>query len=134
MKTRCLQRKALLLPAYRRQIARCAAAVRYDLSELTPAAHDFVEKLAASGLAGSTVKSVYRLLAASLRFAQEEGQIAQNPCRKIKIQGVQISEQRVLSRREQDRIRTLPSRKELSALLGHRHASGRGLRAPVVGH
>lgn len=92
----------------------------YDLSELTPAViHDFVEKLAASGLAGSTVKSVYRLLAASLRFAQEEGQIAQNPCRKIKIQGVQISEQRVLSRREQDRIRTLPeAQKELSALLG----------------
>src|SRR5699024_5899292 len=54
----------------------------YDLSELTPAViHDFVEKLAASGLAGSTVKSVYRLLAASLRFAQEEVQIAQNPCR-----------------------------------------------------
>ena len=93
---------------------------KYDLSELTPIIiHDFVEELEAAGLASCTVKGVYRLLAAAMRFAQEEGQIAQNPCRKIKIQGVQISEQRVLSRREQDRIRTLPeAQKELSALLG----------------
>lgn len=93
---------------------------RHDLSELTPSViHSFVEKLEASSLAGSTVKSVYRLLAASLRFAQEEGLISRNPCRKIKIQHAQSAEQRVLSRQEQRAIRALSeAQKELSALLG----------------
>lgn len=92
----------------------------YDLPELTPSViRGFVEKLEASGLAGSTVKSVYRLLAASLRFAQEEGLIPRNPCRKIKIQHAQSGEQRVLNRQEQEAIRALPeAQKELSVLLG----------------
>lgn len=107
---------------YRRQINKYLLPLlgRYDLSELTPVViHGFVEKLETSGLAASTVKSIYRLLAASLRFAQEEGLIPQNPCRKIRVQRTQIAEQRVLSRREQEAIRALAeAQKELSALLG----------------
>ena len=69
-------------------------------------------------MASCTVKGVYRLLAASIRFAQEEGQIAQNPCRKIKIQCVQRAEQRVLNRQEHEAIRSLPeAQQELSVLL-----------------
>ena len=92
---------------------------KYDLSELTPIIiHGFVEELEAAGLASCTVKGVYRLLAAAMRFAQEEGQIAQNPCRKIKIQCVQRAEQRVLNRQEHEAIRSLPeAQQELSVLL-----------------
>lgn len=92
---------------------------KYDLSELTPIIiHGFVEELEAAGLASCTVKGVYRLLAAAMRFAQEEGQIAQNPCRKIKIQCMQRAEQRVLNRQEQEAIRSLPeAQQELSVLL-----------------
>lgn len=63
--------------------------------------HGFVERLKASGLADSTVKGVFRLLAAALRFAHEEGQIAQNPCRKIKVTCARNTEQRVLDHQEQ---------------------------------
>lgn len=92
----------------------------YDLSELTPAIiHDFIEKLAKSGLVNRTIKGIYRLLAAALRSAQEQGQIGQNPCRKIKIQHASIPDQRVLTRREQVAIRTFSEPEaELSVLLG----------------
>lgn len=114
--------KASSYQAYRRQIDAHISPLlgRYDLSELTPAVvHGFVEELESSALAGSTVKSIYRLLAAALRFAQEEGIIAQNPCRKIKVQYMQKPEQRVLNRQEQNAIRSLSeTQEELSVLLG----------------
>lgn len=93
---------------------------KYDLLELTPVViHSFLEELEGYGLACSTVKSIYRLLAAALRFAQEEGLIYQNPCRKIKVQCMQSNEQRVLSKQEQEKIRALPeAQRELSVLLG----------------
>lgn len=107
---------------YRRQIDGhiLPALGAYDLSELTPSVvHGFVEQMKASGLADSTVKGVFRLLAAALRFAHEEGQIAQNPCRKIKVTCARSTEQRVLNQKEQKAIRAqAETQGELSALLG----------------
>ena len=107
---------------YRRQIEGhiLPALGAYDLAELTPSViHSFVEKLKAFGKAESTVKGIYRLLAAALRFAHEEGQIAQNPCRKIKVTCARSTEQRVLNRQEQKTIRAqAETQGELSALLG----------------
>lgn len=76
------------------------------LTQLTPAlAYEFTENMYAVGLSASTVKGVFRLLSAALRFALDEGVIRKNPCRKLKIrQGEQI-EQRVLSRSEQEKVR-----------------------------
>lgn len=93
---------------------------QYDLSELTPMViHGFLEELESSGLASSTIKSIYRLLAAALRYAQDEGLIAQNPCRKIRVQYMQNPEQRVLNQREQSAIRSLlEKQEELPILLG----------------
>ena len=91
----------------------------YALSELTPTViHSFVEELKVSGLAANSIKSICRLLSAVLRYAQEEGMITQNPCRKMKLQLMQSAEQRVLSREEQEVLRGLPEgHEELSALL-----------------
>ena len=76
------------------------------LTQLTPAlAYEFTENMYAAGLSASTVKGVFRLLSAALRFALDEGVIRKNPCRKLKIrQGEQV-EQRVLSRSEQEKVR-----------------------------
>ena len=78
----------------------------FTLPELTPAViYDFASQLEASGLAYSTIKSIFRLLNASLRYAQEEGLILKNPCKKIKIHPREASEQRVLDRSEQEMVR-----------------------------
>ena len=76
------------------------------LTQLTPAlAYEFTENMYVVGLSASTVKGVFRLLSAALRFALDEGVIRKNPCRKLKIrQGEQV-EQRVLSRSEQEKVR-----------------------------
>ena len=79
----------------------------YQLQAVTPGVvHDFIGAMQASGLAYSTVKSAYRLLSAAMRCAFEEGLIRKNPCRKIKIQRPEREEQRVLSKEEQNRIKT----------------------------
>ena len=50
------------------------------LPELTPAViYDFAFQLETSGLAYSTIKSIFRLLNASLPYAQEEGLILKEP-------------------------------------------------------
>ena len=78
----------------------------FQLSQITPVAvHEFVSQMETSGLAYRTVKSVFRLLNAALRCAQEEGLIAKNPCKKIKIQPSELTEQRVLNRSEQEILR-----------------------------
>lgn len=106
---------------YRRQIEKhlLPQLGEYDLLDLTPSMiHDYVEKLDMSGLSGSTVKGAYRLLSAALRFALEEGVIEKNPCRKIKVQCTQNSQQRVLTQREQERVRLLSeAQDDLSVLL-----------------
>lgn len=61
----------------------------------------FVNCLQEKGLAESTVRSVYRLLSASMRAALDEGVIGKNPCKKIRIHYEESREQRVMSRNEQ---------------------------------
>ena len=76
------------------------------LTQLTPAlAYEFTENMYAAGLSASTVKGVFRLLSAALRFALDEGVIRKNPCRKLKIRQGEQMEQRVLSRSEQEKVR-----------------------------
>lgn len=76
------------------------------LSQFTPAlAYEFTENLRAAGLSGNTIKGVFRLLSAAMRFALDEGIIKKNPCRKLKIRQGEQAEQRVLSRSEQEKVR-----------------------------
>lgn len=81
----------------------------YALSELTPGiVHGFVVRLESSDLARSTAKGIYRLLAAAMRSAQEEGLILKNPCRKIRVQREERAAQRALSRQEQEALCAQP--------------------------
>lgn len=91
----------------------------YDLSQLTPSIiNDFVDGLHANGLANSTIRGIYRLLSAAMRFAFEEGIIRKNPCRRIRMQCEEYVEQRVLSRSEQEKLRSTASNKnDLPTLL-----------------
>lgn len=92
---------------------------RYDLSQLTPGIiNGFVDGLHANGLADSTIRGIYRLLSAAMRFALEEGVIRKNPCRRIRMRYGERIEQRVLSRSEQEKLRSLASNKnDLPTLL-----------------
>lgn len=76
------------------------------LTQLTPAlAYEFTESLCAAGLSTGTIKGVFRLLSAAMRFALDEGIIRKNPCRRLKIRQGEQLEQRVLSRSEQEKVR-----------------------------
>lgn len=90
-----------------------------ELSALNPKVIlSFVNCLQENGLAESTVRSVYRLLAASMRAALDEGVIGKNPCRKIRIQREESREQRVMTRQEQKRVeQAMTQQGNLSALL-----------------
>ena len=78
----------------------------YELSRITPqVVRDFVMKLQSSGLAESTIRSIYRLMTAAMQYAQDEEMISRNPCRRIRIQRSESVEQRVLSRSEQKNLR-----------------------------
>ena len=89
------------------------------LTQLTPAlAYEFTESMHAAGLSAGTIKGVFRLLSAALRFALDEGVIRKNPCRKLKIRQEEQREQRVLSRSEQEKVRSAADeRGDLSVLL-----------------
>ena len=77
------------------------------LIQFTPAlAYEFSENMRAVGLSASTAKGAFRLLSAAMRFALDEGVIRKNPCRKIKIRQEEQMEQRVLSRSEQEKVRS----------------------------
>lgn len=89
------------------------------LCRLTPACmQDFLEALEAKGLAPGTIRSIYRLLSAGLRSAQEEGLIRKNPCRKARMRTRLPSEQRILNHEEQARICALTEPESIPALLG----------------
>lgn len=91
---------------------------KMQLAAVTPGVvHCFVEMLETSGLSYSMIRSVYRLLSASMRCAFEEGLISKNPCRKIKIQRKEAAEQRVLTREEQNLIKQSAEAADLPALL-----------------
>lgn len=91
----------------------------YALEQLSPKViRDFVENLESSGLAESTIRGAYRLLSSAMRYAQDEGIIRKNPCRRIGIQHRECAEQRVLSRSEQEKLRhAADGSKDLPALL-----------------
>lgn len=77
------------------------------LTQLTSTlAYEFTENMRAAGLSASTVKGVFRLLSAAMQSALDEGVIKKNPCRKIKIRQEEQMEQRVLSRSEQEKVRS----------------------------
>lgn len=90
------------------------------LTKITPILlREFIEKLRSEGLATSTVKGVFRLLSASLRFAIDEGVIRKNPCRKLRIQREEWVEQRVLNWSEQEKLRFIADKEnDLVVLLG----------------
>lgn len=90
------------------------------LSQLTPGIiYDFIEAKRAEGLADSTIRGIYRLLSAAMRFAFEEGVIRRNPCRRIRVLPEERTEQRVLSRAEQDKLRQMAfGENALPVLLG----------------
>lgn len=73
-----------------------------ELDALTPGAvHAFLQELLNARLSESMTRSVYRLLSAGIRAAQDEGLIRKNPCKRIRVQRGEGQEQRVLSRQEQ---------------------------------
>ncbi len=113
--------KASSWQTYRNQLTHHVLPVlgKCMLSEITSQRiHDFVANLETSGLAKSTIRGVYRLLASAMRFALEEGVIRKNPCRKIRIQHAESAEQRVFSRTEQEKMRQAADRsRDLPALL-----------------
>lgn len=89
------------------------------LAAVTPGiVREWIDGMENSGLAGSTVRGAYRLFAAAMKAAWEDGQIQKNPCRKIRIQRTEKEEQRVLTRREQELVKeSVSGAKELPALL-----------------
>ena len=95
---------------YRNQMKKHILPYFYNLTlpQLTPPmVYEFLKKLEADGLSQTTIKSIFRLLSAALRFAVEEGQIMKNPCQKIRLRPQQRREQRVLTRGEQEKLQTL---------------------------
>ncbi len=73
-----------------------------ELTALTSrAVHAFLQELQDIGLSESMTRSIYRLLSAGMRAAQDEGIIRKNPCKKIRVQRGERTEQRVLSQEEQ---------------------------------
>ena len=93
---------------------------RLLLSQLTPdALRQFMDDLVETGLAGSTVKGICRLLSAGMRYAQEEGLIARNPCKKLHFRRDDAEPQRVLTADERESVcRAAKSRGDLPVLLG----------------
>lgn len=88
------------------------------LYSVTPGiVNDYVHHLEETGLAYSTIKSAYRLLSAAMRYALDEGKIQKNPCRKIRIQRPEQTEQRVLTRGEQKMLRKSASDRDLPVIL-----------------
>lgn len=65
---------------------------------------DFADSLLKAGLSASTVKSVCRLVSACLCYAQEEGYIQKNPCRRLRLSADEPVGQRVLTGVEQAKV------------------------------
>lgn len=74
----------------------------FELTALTPGTvHAFLQELREADLSESMTRSIYRLLSAGVKAAQDAGIIRKNPCKKIRVQRGERTEQRVLSREEQ---------------------------------
>jgi Site-specific recombinase XerD len=90
-----------------------------NLAAVTPGiVRKWIDEMANSGLASSTVSNAYRLFAAAMKAAWEDGQIQKNPCRKIRVQRTEKEEQRILTHKEQEMVKEYASgARELPALL-----------------
>lgn len=90
----------------------------YCLSRVTPLiVRQMLTDLTEKGLGPSGIRSALRLLSSAMRAAQEEGLIGKNPCRRIKVMQTAKKEQRVLTPREQEKLRACMGPEELPALL-----------------
>ncbi len=89
------------------------------LAAVTPViVRQWIDEMENAGLACSTVKGAYRLFAAAMKAAWEDGKILKNSCRKIRIQRNEKEDQRVLTRREQELLKeSAYGVRELPALL-----------------
>lgn len=67
-------------------------------------AQTFAAALQQDGLSVSTVRSICRLLTACMRYAQEEGYLVKNPCRRLRIQGESAGKPRVLNLYERTQV------------------------------
>lgn len=67
-------------------------------------AQAFAAALQRDGLSVSTVRSICRLLTACMRYAQEEGYLVKNPCRRLRIQGETTGNPRVLDKHERAQV------------------------------
>lgn len=67
----------------------------------------FLKDLRESGLSASTSKGVLRLINATLKSAVDEGIIRKNPCKKLRIKNTETIEQRVLTREEQKKLKSV---------------------------
>lgn len=91
-----------------------------DLAYLTPGAvSGFLQELRGAGLSDGMARNVYRLLAACLHWATEEGAVARNPCAKLRLPLERPAEQRVLTQAEQLELTAAArERGDLPVLLG----------------
>lgn len=79
---------------------------------------EYIQLLNRKGLAHNTVKAIYRILRAAMKYAVEKNYITQSPCTRIKLYTCEKQQQRVLTRKEYTRMRELAvERQELSVLL-----------------
>lgn len=76
----------------------------------------FILEMRECGLSANTLKGAYRLLCVAMRYALEEGIIRKNPCKKLRLDA-EVTEQRVLSRSEQEKVRSATGLENLDALL-----------------
>lgn len=93
--------------------------IGYSLvSGITPATvREMVDVLNRKEFAPNTIAGAVRLLSSALNRAQDEGLIARNPCRNIRLGQQEQKEQRVLTKAEQEHIRQIACEKNYPAII-----------------
>lgn len=74
--------------------------------------------LSQRGLSAGTMRCALRLLSAAMESAVEDGMLHRNPCRRLRMAADNGTEQRVLSRAEQEQLRAQAGQEDLPALVG----------------
>lgn len=78
----------------------------------------FVTHLQEKGLGSSSIQGIVRLLQAGIKGAINEGKLKQNPCYRLKLPYTEPKEQRVLTRKEQTKLRNYQGRDSLIIKMG----------------
>lgn len=113
LKPRSLQTYLLL---YEKHIMPCFAC--RDIGRISVAdVHQFIHILNRKKLAPATISNILRLLSISLKAAQAEGLISQDPCSRISFSQQSAQEQRVLTITEQEQIKAAAMKKGNLAVL-----------------